>query len=303
MSSYDHYTVPELKKLIIDRDDFREKTGSLLSSAKRKQIVDYLAKMTGMDPGHAPEPRSLPENRPIAEPKHTPLQLDNKPFNPDPPRVDKSFVPDAAKLEEIRKTIVEPEPAKINLEPELTEGLDKEGIIDLNKIINNTESSQNEPDYTYEESAEIKIRKYVELYPNLKPITSSPDFKSSTEKLAYIEHYLNSTRMNANVTNWLFMATTALERNDKVNEYIKLKGYTRALNTRKHEIETYIEELKIKYMDEVGSMLEMPVEARLGLVFAEVALSVHISNSGAQPVQPPARPPPPPPTSGPPTMN
>jgi hypothetical protein len=82
-----------------------------------------------------------------------------------------------------------------------------------------------------------------------------------------------------NILDYLFIATTYVERNKQVNNYIKLRGYTGILNRRRSELESYIEELKIKYMDDYGEYLNMPVEARIALIFAETAITVHMTNT------------------------
>lgn len=272
---YNLLKVPELRELITDKEDFVSVIGVSLSSARKSKLVEYLQKKNGTYTEHVGP--KLP--RASSETDLSKL-LTNKPFNPAPPKVDKNFVPDTSKLEKIRENIPQPEPKTptIQLDDEVIRDLDDEDVHKLNNIISGEETFE-APSYVYNETSEVKCKKYAELYPNIKPILSSPDFKSSDEKLKYIEGYLNSTRMNANLTNYLFMATTYIERNNAVNQYIKLKGYTKRLATRRNELETYIEELKIKYMDEVGQYLEMPVEARIGLLFAETALTVHMENN------------------------
>ena len=271
---YSSFTVAQLKDKISDKDDFNTVMGCSLSSARKAKLVEYLNKKDG----NTTSTTSLPKSP--SEPDLS-KYISNKPFDPTPPKLDKTFVPDQVKLEKIRDTIPQPpEPQLPQLDQELTRDLDDDDVHKLGNILSDevTESVG----YTYDETCETKCKKYATLYPNIKPILSSPDFKSSEEKLKYIEQYLNSTRMNANITNYLFIGSTFIERNEAVNKYIKLKGYTKQLAMRRTELETYIEELKIKYMDEVGQYLDMPVEARIGLLFAETALTVHLTNSQNQ---------------------
>lgn len=273
MTDYESMKVGDLRKMITDKDDFKNKMGTTASSASKVKLVNYL---NGVYAAPDPEPKIIksPSEPDLAK------YITNKPFDPTPPKLDKTFVPDTSKLTKIRESIPQPQvELKSEVVPqELVEGLDEEDVHKLGNLLSDEEVVES-PSYVFNETAEVKCKKYLELYPTLKPIMSSPDFKSSEEKLKYVESYLNSTRMNANLTNYLFMATTYVERNPTVNQYIKLKGYTRQLSSRRDELEKYIEELKIKYMDEVGQYLEMPVEARLALLFAETALTVHMENA------------------------
>lgn len=271
MEDYESMKVGELRKLITEKDDFKEKMGSTVSSASKIKLVNYLS-------GNFTVPEVTPKLRKSPSESDLSKLITNKPFDPNPPKLDKNFIPDSQKLEKIRETIPQPEVKSEVVPEELVDGLDKDDVHKLGNLLSTDEVTE-APSYIFDETSELKCKKYLELYPNLKPIISSPEFKSSEEKLKYVETYLNSTRMNANLTNYLFMATTYMERNSTVNQYIKLRGYTKQLSTRRQELETYIEELKIKYMDEVGQYLEMPVEARLALLFAETALQVHMENT------------------------
>jgi hypothetical protein len=281
MEDYEAMKVGELRKLITDKDDFKNKMGSTPSSASKIKLVNYL-NGNYISPEVTPKLRKSPSESDLSK------LIVNRPFDPNPPKLDKNFIPDNQKLEKIRETIPQPEVKSEVVPEELVDGLDEDDVHKLGNLLS-TEEVNEAPSYVFNETSELKCKKYLELYPNLKPIISSPEFKSSDEKLKYVEAYLNSTRMNANLTNYLFMATTYIERNPTVNNYIKLRGYTKQLSTRRQELETYIEELKIKYMDEVGQYLEMPVEARLGLLFAETALQVHMENSQADIKQPPVK--------------
>ena len=270
VKDYNLQKVSELKDLITDKEDFTNVMGMSLSSARKPKLVEYLQRKDGI----------LPQTPTLAKSPSEPdlsKYLTNKSFDPSPPKLDKNFIPDPIKLEKIRESLPEqPTPPQPQLDPTLTEGLDEDDVHKLGNLLNSEVVES--VDYVYEELYEVQCKKYAALYPNLKPIIASPEFKSSHEKLQYVESYLNSTRMNANLTNYMFMATTFIERNESVNKFIKLKGYTAQLNNRRKELEMYIEELKIKYMDEVGQYLSMPVEARLALLFAETALTVHLEN-------------------------
>ena len=271
---YNTCTVAQLKDKITDKDDFLAVMGISMSSARKAKLVEYLNKRDGV---------TQPTQTLTKSPSEPDLAryISNKPFDPTPPKLDKTFVPDTTKLDKIRETLPQPEPTQLpQLDQELTRDLDDDDVHKLGNIL--SDEVTDSPSYTYDETCETKCKKYATLYPNIKPILSSPEFKSSEEKLKYVEQYLNSTRMNANITNYLFIGSTMLERNESVNKYIKLKGYTKQLAMRRNELETYIEELKIKYMDEVGQYLDMPVEARIGLLFAETALTVHLTNSENQ---------------------
>lgn len=270
---YNACTIAQLKDKITDKDDFVAVMGISLSSARKAKLVEYFQKKDGVTPTSTSLTKS-PSEPDLAR------YISNKPFDPTPPKLDKNFVPDSTKLEKIRESLPQPpEPTHHVLDQELTRDLDDD---DVHKLGNILSDEVTEMGYIYDETSETKCKKYANLYPNIKPILSSSDFKSSEEKLKYVEQYLNSTRMNANITNYLFIGSTMLERNESVNKYIKLKGYTKQLAQRRNELEMYIEELKIKYMDEVGQYLDMPVEARIGLLFAETALTVHLTNSENQ---------------------
>ena len=270
VKDYNLQKVSELKDLIADKEDFTNVMGMSLSSARKPKLVEYLQRKDGI----------LPQTPTLAKSPSEPdlsKYLTNKSYDPSPPKLDKNFIPDPIKLEKIRESLPEqPTPPQPQLDPTLTEGLDEDDVHKLGNLLNSEVVES--VDYVYEELCEVQCKKYAALYSNLKPILASPEFKSSREKLQYVESYLNSTRMNANLTNYLFMATTFVERNESVNKFIKLKGYTAQLNNRRKELEMYIEELKIKYMDEVGQYLSMPVEARLALIFAESAITVHLEN-------------------------
>jgi len=272
MTNYSAMKVCELKELITDKEDFNSLMGVPISSARKNRLVEYLEHKNGKPKQSLAKSPSEPD---LAK------YMVNKPFDPAPPKIDKNFIPDTGKLEKIRESLPKQEvkvEEKPILDDEVTRDLDDDDVHHLSNILDG-EVVHESPSYEYNECAEAKCKKYAELYPNIKPIMSSTDFKSSEEKCKYIEAYLNSTRMNANLTNYLFMATTYAERSETVNNYIKLRGYTARLAQRRNELETYIEELKIKYMDEVGQYLEMPVEARIGLLFAETAVIVHMENN------------------------
>ncbi len=272
MTDYESMKVGELRKLITDKDDFKDKMGTTMSSASKLKLVNYLNGVFK----EGPKLRKSPSESDLSK------LITNKPFDPNPPKVDKQFVPDPTKLSKIREELPQPEQKVVDEVPEeLAVDLDDDDVHKLSNILSD-EPVVESPSYIYNEAAEVKCKKYLNLFSNLKPIVNSPDFKSSEEKLRYVQHYIDSTRMNANLTSWLFGATTYMERSPSVNKYIKLRGYTTQLAKRKDELETYIEELKIKYMDEIGEYLTMPVEARIALVFAETAYMVHTQNSAIE---------------------
>lgn len=272
MTDYESLKVGELRKLITDKDDFKEKMGVTMTSASKLKLVNYLNGVFT----EKPTLRKSPSESDLSK------FITNKSFDPQPPKVDKHFVPDQVKLNKIRDELPQPKQQHSDEVPDdLAIDLDDEDVHKLSNILSD-EPIVEQPSYVYNEVAETKCKRYLELFKNLAPIMNSPDFKSSEEKLRYVQHYIDSTRMNANLTNWIFGATTYLERSQSVNKYIKLKGYTRQLAARKVELETYIEEIKIKYMDEIGEYLTMPVEARLALVFAEAAYAVHMQNSAIE---------------------
>lgn len=269
MTHYESMKVSELKSLISNKEDFANNMGISLSSARKNKLIEYLKTKDG----DIVQEKPIKLRRANSETDLSSVII-NKPFNPTPPKVDKQFIPDPAKLEKIREAISEPVDEQKPIDEEVIQGLDEEDSTKITNIINN-----DQPSYIYDEVSETKCKKYGELYPTIKPILSSSDFKSSKEKLKYIENYIDSTRMNANFTNYIFALTTMAERNQTVNQYVKLRGYTKQLATRRAELETYVEELKIKYMDEVGQYLSMPVEVRIGLIFAETAYQVHLENT------------------------
>jgi hypothetical protein len=271
MIDYNSWTVAQLKTEITDKEDFFLKSGCNLSSARKNKLVEYLNQKNGISPKI---------KKSSSETDLTDL-VRFKPQNPNPPKVDKNFIPDPSKLEKIRETIPPPElPVRDTsfVTDQMKATLDEEDINKLSNILDPTSETVN-LEYVYNENAEVKCKKYCELYPQIKPILNSPDFKSSEEKLKYVEQYINSTRTNMNILDYLFIATTYVERNKQVNNYIKLRGYTGILNRRRSELESYIEELKIKYMDDYGEYLNMPVEARIALIFAETAITVHMTNT------------------------
>lgn len=271
MADYKSWTVAQLKNEITDKDDFFLSAGCNLSSARKSKLIEYLEQKNGI---------SKKIKRSSSETNLSDL-VKFEPRNPNPPKVDKNFIPDPNKLEKIRESIPQPEPQVRDtsmISEDLKVELDEDDIHKLSNILD-PQVEVARPDYLYNETSEVKCKKYCELYPQLKPILNSPDFKSSEEKLKYVEQYINSTRTNMNILDYFFIGTTYVERNSTVNNYLKLKGYTALLNKRRNELESYIEELKIKYMDDYGEYLSMPVEARIALIFAETAITVHMTNS------------------------
>lgn len=270
MADYEVMKVGELRKLITNKDDFAEKMGTPPSSATKIKLVNYL---NGHYNDAPPKLMKSPSETNLAD------VINNRTFDPNPPKLPKEYAPDQNKLEEIRKSMPQPEPKsqKVDVPEELVGDLDDEDVHKLSNLLSD-EVCEETPSYIFNESAEIKCRRYVERFPNLKPIAASPEFKSSEEKLRYIQQHMDSTRMNANMTNWLFTVTTMMERNSTVNNYVKLKGYTKKLKDREQELEACIDEIKIKYMDEFGQYLTMPVEARLALIFFESAYATHLEN-------------------------
>lgn len=291
--SFDKCTVVELKKLISPKKYFK-KTGDRISRAKKQNLIDYL-NQNGEDKQEKSESESksksnifdektshdgylnnLFDEKSVEKPKVVETcyseVLTNKQQVLKPPKLD-NFQPDPDKLQKIREKL----PPKEEAEPiELSEekSLDEDDKDHLRKII----GCEIESNYEYHELSEIKMKKYVQIYPTLKPILSSTDFKNSKEKLEYMEYMINSTKFNANITDLLFTTTSYIERNQFIGQYVNLRGYTKTLAQRKQEIELLIEELKIKHMEDVGEYLAWPVEARLALLLAQTALNVHLVN-------------------------
>ena len=217
-----------------------------------------------------------------------------------------NFTPDPEKLSVIRERVdtsrvVDDSNVEITHMPEALKNLpdydleDKEVLMDI--IGDNTAATENigsnnndsfffeqqteERDYEFVESFEIKCSRLADLYPQMRNIANSKDFEGSQEKYIYMETHINRHKSNSNLSNYFFMLSAYIESNEIVNNYVKLEGYTNQLLKRKQEIELCLEELKIKYMDEIGDMLDMPVEARLAMVFLETALATHMMNLAA----------------------
>lgn len=297
MSSLKNYTRDQLRSLVSDPDDFLAKMNVPHTKALKPVLLDYFkdvedAKSKSYD-SYEPVYSSSNDSE-ISQQNKRPVHrisndtvdlrtvLRNEPVDIQPPKLPKDFHPDPAKLERIRESIPEPEsetPAAV-LDDDERQDLDAEDEKNLRNIIGSADPPLQR--YKVDENCEVKIAKYARLYPNLKPIVNSNDFASSREKLVYIESFLDSAGMNMNICNAIFQLTTVVERNEYVGRYVKLRGYTRALSNRRRELETMIEELKIKYSDEVGQYLSMPIEARLGLFFAQTALDIHMINSQEQ---------------------
>lgn len=132
--------------------------------------------------------------------------------------------------------------------------------------------------YQFDETNEEKCTMLVALYPNLKDLSKSDKFAGSVEKYQYLESFLNRNKSCGNIGNYFMMCANWLEGNEIVNDYVKLKGYCDQLRERKVEMDMLIEEIKIKYLEEIGDWLDMPCEARLAMLFAETALATHMAN-------------------------
>lgn len=313
-SKYELLKCPELR-MLINKNHFYTKKGVALNTATKKILVSYLdehgetaktineseisppsgnihstsempALQEAISRASGTSAKASIPSRTIARRNSIPdlsTILVNQRFDLQPPRI-KDFKPNTAKLEKIRESLPKPEcEQEVQLDADETADLDDEDVEVLKGIVG--DEVHEKPAYEVNEMAEFKIQAYVRLYPNLKPIVSSPDFASSQEKLAYLESYLNSSRFNVNLVNGIFGITTAIERNDFVGQYVKLRGYTKTLAQRRTELETMIEELKIKYMDEIGELLTLPIEARIALFFAQTALDTHLINAQRESIQ------------------
>lgn len=260
--------VTELKKYVKDNSlggSFKKQMGSYVSKSSKADIKSFLSTFN---------------NKPLIS------------------KVSKLSDPDPEKLQKIRDKIpkVVDTPVEIITKKEIVvenvHDLDDEDLELLNEIVTGdeptpegsgpatttttTETTVHE--YIYDETNEVKCDKLSQLYPQLKEINKSDKFKSSAEKYMYLESFINRNKSCANITNYFFMVSTYIESNEIVNNYVKLEGYTNQLLKRKTEIELLIEEMKIKYMDEIGECLDMPCEARLAMVFMETALATHMTN-------------------------
>lgn len=304
---YEKKTVAELKNLI-SPTLYYEKTGERMSKAKKQELIYYLEKY-GED-GQSKKDVTTDKSESSSSKDDLYIQqlfeeqkkeklikqtepdlekiLTSKPQITKIPKLE-DFKPDETKLQQIREEINLPEPEqeniieekKIEISEEEEQILDEDDKNQLRKIIDNSHDQNQEKknNYKYNQLAENKMHRYCQLYPTLKPILSSTDFKSSEEKLKYMEYIIDSTKFNCNITNLIFATTSYVERNDTINKYVKLRGYTKTLAQRKQELEQLIEELKIKYAEDVGEYLAWPAEARLALLFAQTALDVHLINS------------------------
>lgn len=289
MPEYKNYTRDQLRNFITDPDDFLQKMGVPHTKALKPVLIKYLdgQKQTENYDSHdslndenstSSSKNSSVRRIPIDNSPDMSAILTNKSYDINPPKLSREFTPDEKLLTQIRESNPpEPsEPQVINEEIDADVELDGEDKEMLKNLVG--EEPKELRRYITDESSEIKIKRYCDLYPNLRPIAKSPEFASSREKLQYIQRFLDSSRMNVNITNGIFSLTSVIEQNSYVNKYVKLRGYTTALARRREEIEKMIEELKIKYSDEVGGLIEMPIEARLALLFAQTALDIHIIN-------------------------
>lgn len=281
MTDYNSLTVKDLRALITDKDDFTKKMFVGAGVARKGVMVDYLNGRFKVDEVKNGAP-TMPDQPIKRSNSLSDMQsyVQNKPMNPSPPKVDKNFMPDPSKLEKIRESLPQPEEKQVNIDipEELKDGLDDSEVHELGNLLSG-EASGEAPGYEYDEISEAKCKRYVALHKQLKPLVESTAFKSSKEKLLYVQQYIDSTRMSANLTNWFFRFTEIAEKNKTVNGYVKLRGYTRRLAQRRVEIDTYVEEIKIKYMDELGGYMQMPVEAQLGLLLLETVYDTHRENS------------------------
>lgn len=262
--------VRELRKYIKDNnliEEFNNTSGTYISKANKKTLQNFYDKYNKSDniltikeipkiKNHIPDDERLKEIRNNL--------IDSTPPPPETPQIiENNQIEYEQDEKDLLNEILQEEPVKIETVDNITE----EPI-----------EPEYKKDYIFSENEEIKISRYIELYPNLKELAKNNNFNSSEEKLLYIEQYINRSKAGTNLTNYLFMVTSYLESNKIVNDYVKLEGYTQELLKRKVEIEECIEEIKIKYMDEIGDMLDLPPEARLGLLMLETALSVHMKN-------------------------
>jgi len=277
MNNIEKATQVEMRKYVKANGltkEFKNSMGTYISKSTKPQLKEFLSTFN---------------NKPL-------IGKVSKLGDPDPEKLEKirQNIPSKPKPVEIieETTIPVKKPITVNNDFEI----DNDDLEFLNDIVDNdslftapTESTKTNNDtptetttithtYIYDETNEVKCDKLAQLYPQLKEINKSDKFKSSEEKYLYLEQFINRNKSCANITHYFFMVSSYMESNKIVNNYVRLEGYTNQLLKRKAEIETLIEEIKIKYMDEIGEMLDMPCEARLGMVFLETALATHMSN-------------------------
>ena len=238
MSDFASMLVTDLREAITDKDDFKAKMGKTVSSARKSELVAYLSGEYTPAPSKAVQ---VKPRRIIRSNSETNLVdvLDNRPINSAPPKLDKNYEVDPSKLDKIREELPKAaSPPEREVPDELCTGLDDDDRHMLGNIL--CGEVQESPGYEYHETSEIKCKKYAEIYPNIKPILSSPDFKSSREKLLYVEQHLASTRSALDITEMVYMATSFVESNKQVNNYLKLRGYTKKLKEQEVALRNYI---------------------------------------------------------------
>jgi len=132
--------------------------------------------------------------------------------------------------------------------------------------------------YKKNDEAEKKINLYFSRFPNISEECKDLTFKSSDEKLTYIQSRLGTKGANDIMKDTFMRVLQAAEHMPYIDEYVYLDGFGDAIHQQRDTIGSLIDEIMCAYADDMEGFMNLAPEYRLGLVVLGTAFSVHNAN-------------------------
>jgi hypothetical protein len=148
--------------------------------------------------------------------------------------------------------------------------------IDLSKI--EVKQPKNEEYYLLDEACEKKINLYISKFPVIQKRIESGEFRSSKEKLEFIEKIMAGSSTNEMFKMAFITGIGSLENAPIISRFLELEGFSNTLMERKSTIDDLIDELLIKYADDFDKYTALGPEYRLALVLVCAIYATHTGN-------------------------
>ena len=203
------------------------------------------------EPTPEPEPKQEPKEEPKEEPEPKPVMLDGVEF---------------FDLSEMRND-------KVVTDPEI-KAIKQTNPTGQPKLTNPGKKVK----YKKNDEAEKKINLYLGKFPNIDEECKALTFKSSDDKLAYIQGRLGTRTSNDIIKHTFMRVLGSVEYMPYIDEYVYLDGFGEAINEQRDTIGSIIDEIMCEYGDDLDAFTNLKPEYRLMLVILGTVYSTHTSN-------------------------